>query len=123
MPITCLLRFLLLLAVLLAPVRMTSSHAAMAMPAPGAGQEAAGHELAPADGHCADMAPATHDEPAGDASPAADNHCTIACSCVPPAMGQIAAQAPSVMEAVRPAPPLLMSGLSPQAEPRPPKPA
>lgn len=120
MPIASLLRFLLLLAVLLAPISMMSSHAVMAMPAAGAAPMA-GHDVAPADGHCADMAPATQGEPADDATPAAENHCTIACSCIPPAAGQVAAQAPIVVEAARSAPPLLMTGLTPQAEPRPPK--
>lgn len=121
MPVASILRFLLLLAVLLAPISMMSSHAAMALPAEEAG--AMGHhEMSPAPGgHCADMAPASEDEPADGASPVKNIDCTIACSCVPPAAGQIAQRPPYTPGVERPGLAALLVGVSPEAEPRPPQ--
>lgn len=119
MPLARLLRFILLLAVLFAPVSMMNSHAATAMP--GAEAPATSHHLmaqAP-EGHCADTAPASEDQPADDASRV--KNCAIACSCIPPAAGQIAARLPFTAPVHRPGPSLIMTGLTPQAEPRPPK--
>lgn len=119
MPFARLLRFILLLAVLFAPVSMMNSHAAMAMPGPEA--PAASHLVmaqAP-EGHCADTAPASEDQPADDASRV--KNCAVACSCIPPSAGQIAGRLPFTAQVHRPGPSLLMSGLAPQAEPRPPK--
>jgi hypothetical protein len=120
MPIARILRCLVLLALLLAPVSMASTHAAMAMPASPA-VATSGHEAAPAAGHCADTAPVSQDAPADDAAPAKNIDCTIACSCMPPAVGSVAERASFTAGLHRPEVAPLLTGLSLEAEPRPPK--
>jgi hypothetical protein len=115
-----LLRLFLLLAVLFAPLSMASTHAAMAMPAPSAGPVVE-HGSAEASGHCAQMDQSGEDDPAG--APSSDEaDCTIACSCTPPATGHPIGEPLTFAPLVdKPGRSLLMSGLSPQAEPRPPR--
>ena len=121
MPITRLLQLVLLLAVMLAPLSMMSAHAAMAMAAPTAAATA-DHDMAEAPGgHCAEAARASGQAPDGGDAPTKSADCAIACSCVPPAAGQVAEQADFT---ARPHPPgrfPLPAGLSPEAEPRPPQ--
>lgn len=119
MAVTRLLRFLIALAMLLAPISMMGSHAAMAMTSPAAAAMAdhgAGEASA---GHCADMA--MPDEQAPDQAPAKNIDCTIACSCMPPAIGDISEPAALPAMAQRPALALPLHGLNPKAEPRPPR--
>ncbi len=79
MPLTRLLRFLTIFAVLFSPISMSAGHAAMAMPAPSTPM--ADHMAAAPAGHCADM-----DGEQGKSSPAAPNiDCMIACSAMPAA--------------------------------------
>ena len=115
-----LLRLFLLLAVLFAPLSMASTRAAMAMPAASAGPMAE-HGAGEASGHCAQMDQSGEDDPSGTPS-SDDADCTIACSCTPPAAGHpIGGQLPFAPLVNKPGRSLLMSGLSPQAEPRPPR--
>jgi hypothetical protein len=116
---TRLLRFLIALAMLLAPISMMGTHAAMAMPSP-APAAMADHGTAEATaGHCAEM-PAPGEQ-APDQAPAKSIDCMIACSCVPPAIGDIAEPAALPALAQRPALALPLHGLNPKAEPRPPR--
>ena len=55
MAVTRLLRFLIALAMLLAPISMMGSHAAMAMPSPAAAAMADHGAGGASAGHCADM--------------------------------------------------------------------
>lgn len=120
MPIARIMRLLVLLALLLAPVSMAGTHAAMAMPA-GHGAAMADHDMAPTAGHCADMAPTSEEAPADDTAPARNIDCALACSCMPPAVGGVAQRVPFTAGVHRPESPLLLTGLSLEAEPRPPK--
>ena len=108
-----LLYLLTLAALLLGPVSMMSEHSAVAMPVSVVSQT---HEMMTLDaGHCAEQ----ERLPGNEQSAAVD--CMIACACVP----SFASPAPSPL-AVAPTEhlPVLseaLSGLSPQAEPRPPQ--
>lgn len=109
-----LLRFLTLLALLIAPLRMMSAHAEMAMPA--ASGAAAHHTAAnvPSD-HCGGM-----DQP-GNEPPPSGIDCTIACSACPSAETQVdghpvaAAAEPPVAVAS------ILLGLHPESDPPPPR--
>lgn len=111
---TRLLRFLTMIAMLFAPLAMSGSHAAMAMPAPAAMAPMSGHEAAAAD-HCADMGGASKD------LPTADIDCMMACAAMPSALSEVAAY--SVAAALPP--PLALAsgvhGLHPESETPPPR--
>jgi|GEM_PF-5239718 len=118
MPIQRLLQLVLLFALVLAPLTMMSAHAAT----PVSAGVAAGHAVAQgAGGHCGEAAPTNGMEPAGDRAPAKSVDCTIACSCMPPAAGAPARQAAFAQRVHPPSPLPLLTGLNPQAEPRPPR--
>jgi len=119
MPIAHFLRFLVLLALLLAPVSMASTHAAMALPAPQSAMT--DHHMAPAAGHCADMATARDEAPADDSAPLENIDCAIACSCMPSTVGVVGERPSFTARVHHTEPSPLLTGLSPQAEPRPPK--
>jgi hypothetical protein len=121
MVITRLTRFLVLLAVLFAPLSMASAHATMAMPA-ASPTAVADHAMEEASAsHCAQMGPTGEEEPA-QGSPNDDIDCRVACSCTAPAASQaLAEQAAFAPLVQQPEPYVPMSGLSPQAEPRPPQ--
>ena len=121
MPISYLVRLFVLLALLLAPVGMMSTHAAMAMPITGA-DLMSHHDMAQArSGHCADTAVPSGEQPIDDTNPAKSTECMLACACVPPVIAQVAEQlsfgAPVYGAADLP----LLTGLSRRAELRPPK--
>jgi hypothetical protein len=120
-PFSYLVRLFVLLALLLAPLGMMNTHAAMAMPA-AATDMMPHHDMAQAPGgHCADTAAPMGQQPADDSSPANSAECMLACACVPPAIAQVAEQLPFIAPAFN-APDLpLLTGLSRQAELRPPK--
>ena len=108
-----LLRFLTLIALLVAPVGMMSGHAAMAM----SRATIDGHHMAAttAPDHCAGM-----DQPSKKSSDGSID-CTISCSALPTADPQIAAH-PLAAASV---PHVLLSesvhGLQPEADPPPPR--
>ena len=107
-----LLRILTLFAMLIAPLAMTSTHAAMAAPAAVAGSHRA--VVAPAD-HCGDM-----DQPARQ-RPVSGIDCTIACSALPSLASEFAAHpVPAAPE-----PPASLAGtlhsFHPEFDPPPPR--
>jgi len=107
-----LVRFLTLLALLLAPFGMLGGPAAAAQT--GSGEVQAGS------GHCAEMA-ADHAPAQTPEAPARDIECMMACACMPPLAPGLSAP-PLRGEAPQPTlPSLILSGLSPQAEPPPPR--
>lgn len=108
MPIKHLARLLTILALLLAPIGMLGTHAAMAAPAP----EAAG-------GHCADMSGSSEDAPE-DATPASAADCMIACACVP-AKGAELNQTPAPKTPATARPIQAVIGSNPTADPPPPR--
>jgi hypothetical protein len=113
MPLKHLVRLLTLLALLLAPLGMLSSHAAMATPAP---------SKSSAGGHCAEMGGARHDAPE-EPAPANTIDCTMVCSCIPP-LGARLGEPPLRSEAPRSRVRSTFDmGLHPEAEPRPPRPS
>lgn len=111
-PFLRLVRFVAILALLLAPLGMSGGHLAAMAPEPAA---ASHHEATPA-GHCADGA---GEDPAGESRP--DIDCTISCSALAASAGDLPARA-----AVRPLPqrPFAVSlarGLTPESDPPPPR--
>jgi len=107
-----LVRFLTLLALLTAPFGMLGGPAAAA--------ETRSAEVQAAGGHCVQRA-ADHQPTQAPAAPAGDIDCMMACACMPPLAAGMAAP-PLRGEAPEPPLPLLiLYGLSPQAEPPPPR--
>lgn len=105
------LHLFVLAALLLAPIGMVGSHAAMA--APQAPEASAG-------GHCADMVGSNQRAPA-DKAPGKSIDCMIACACVPSPGVQLA-DPPLPVAAPEPAMiTALVSGLNPAADPPPPR--
>jgi hypothetical protein len=108
-----LLRFLTLLALLVAPLRMMSAHAEMALPA----SPAAGHHMAtaaPSDG-CGGM------DETGKRKPGSNIDCAMACSAVPGAQSELSAY-PQPVAAIPPATFAdALVGLHPESEPPPPR--
>ena len=111
MRLRALLRLLVLAALLIAPIAMVGSHAAMA--APQTSEASAG-------GHCADMAGA-HDQVPAEQAPGKSIDCMIACACVP-TPGIRLAEPPLATAAPEPAMIVsLADGLNPAADPPPPR--
>jgi hypothetical protein len=109
-----LLRFLTLLALLIAPLRMMSAHAEMAMPAASAQGD---HHMAAASPseHCGGM-----DQPRKD-QPVSGIDCTIACSACPSADTRVDVH-PQAVAAVPPvASASVLLGLHPESDPPPPR--
>jgi hypothetical protein len=109
-----LLRLLMVIALIFAPVAMMGGHAAMASPASvGTGEH---HAMASgADGHCANMG----EQDDGDLGSSID--CMVACAGMLP---QAPVMATNHVLANAPARPLIVvaqHGLNPAAEPRPPR--
>ena len=111
MPLKHLVRLLTLLTLLLAPLGMLTSHAAMATPTPA---------KASAGGHCAEMAGARHEAPEKP-EPTKSIDCAMVCSCIPPFTARLGE--PPMRSEVPRASVLaaLDMGLHPEAEPRPPR--
>ena len=110
MRLRALLRLFVLAALLLAPLGMVGSHAAMA--APRASETASGH--------CADMA-GSHDQAPADQAPGKSIDCMIACACVPSPGVQLA---DPPLPVAAPEPAMIVSlagGLNPAADPPPPR--
>lgn len=109
-----LLRFLTLVALLIAPLRMMSAHAEMAMPAPAD----KGHHMAAAatSDHCG----GGMNQPRKD-QPASGIDCTIACSACPSAESTLIAHP----HPAAPIPPATLAsaliGLHPESDPPPPR--
>lgn len=106
-----LLRLLLLIALMLAPVGMVARHAAMAAPPAKAVDLSA---------HCADVA-GGHDEMGGDEVPGMSVDCMLACACIPPTGSpglatKFLSQTPLALPTAS-----LVSGHGPQADPPPPR--
>lgn len=115
MPLTRLLRFLTLIAVIFAPISMSGGHAAMAMPAPSAAM-AEQMPAAPA-GHCADMG--GEQDKSGPSAPNID--CMIACSAMPAADFEVEVH-PVVAAFIEPrALTNALNGLNPESDPPPPR--
>ena len=115
MPLTRLLRFLTIFAVLFSPISMSAGHAAMAMPTPSAPM--ADHMSAAPAGHCADMD--GEQDKSGRATPNID--CMIACSAMPAADFEVEVH-PIVAAFIEPR--ALTSahhGLNPESDPPPPR--
>ena len=107
------LPFLTLLALLIAPLRMMSAHAEMAMPAASASSPVYITTAAPSE-HCGGM-----DQPRKD-QPASGVDCTIACSACPSADTRVDAH-PQAVAAVPPvAAASVLLGLHPESDPPPP---
>lgn len=111
MRLRALLRLVMVLVMLIAPIGMVGSHAAMA--APQTSEASAG-------GHCADMAGA-HDQAPAEQAPGKSIDCMIACACVPSpgvqlAEPPLAVAAPEAAMIVS-----LAGGLNPAADPPPPR--
>ncbi len=108
-----LLRFLTLLALLIAPLRMMSAHAEMALPA----SPAAGHHMAaagPSD-HCGGM------DESGKRTPDSSIDCALACSAMPGAQSELMAH-PQALAAIPPATLAdALLGLHPESDPPPPR--
>lgn len=110
-PFRFILRLLTVFALLLAPAGMMGSHAAMAAP-PTLGSTASAS-------HCAEMGGSQQRAP--EHAPAKNIDCMIACSCMPP-LGAELRTPPLLSAAPGPAAtPARMHGLTPQAEPPPPR--
>lgn len=109
------LRFLTILAVLLAPLSMMGGHAAMAMPSPSAPSVIDHGQPGSPAGHCADM----DEDQTGQTSPSID--CMIACSAVPAAEFVVASHPAvhGITEVGRLA--SLHPGLHPESDPPPPR--
>jgi len=115
MPLTRLLRFLTIFAVLFSPISMATGHAAMAMPAASAAM--ADHMGAASAGHCADMG--GEQDKSGPAAPSID--CMIACSAMPAADFEVEAH-PVVAAFIEPRALIsALSGLNPESDPPPPR--
>jgi hypothetical protein len=107
-----LLRLIILVALMVAPIGMLGRHAAMAAPQNGSIEATAGH--------CADMA-GDHQGQSGDKAPGKNIDCMMACACTPP-MGSPFVAASLVAGLSQPLPPAaLVSGHDPQADPPPPR--
>ena len=108
-----LLRFLTLVALLVAPLKMISAHAETAMPT----RRAAANHMAAAmpAGHCDDTGQPDHSRP--DAS----IDCAMACSAMPSADGELVAHP----QPIAPVPPPDLTdalvGLHPESDPPPPR--
>jgi len=115
MPATHLLRFLTIVAMLLAPFGMImGSHAAMAMPLSSASTMDPMQEVAPA-GHCADLDRGSKDEMSLDID------CMIACSALATAYFEVETH-PILTALIDPGPPSGgHSGLHPESDPPPPR--
>ena len=115
MPLTRLLRLLTLIAMLFAPVSMSASHAATAMPA--APAVMADHMAAAPAGHCADME--GRQDKQGPIDPNID--CMIACSAMPASEFEVEAQA-IIAAFIEPAGLTgALHGLDPGSDPPPPR--
>lgn len=109
------MRFLTILAVLLAPLSMMGGHAAMAMPSPAPTAAMDHGQSDSAAGHCADM----DQDQSGQTSPSID--CMIACSAIHSAEFAVASH-PAVHSATPIASlPGLHPGLHPESDPPPPR--
>lgn len=111
-----LVRILTLLALLIAPAGMLGGHAAMAT--------APSVDASAGSAHCADMA-GSHDQSPDEQAPAKSLECMMDCMMLCSAMPSMTAQlaeplSPSPMAAAASLS-LLVQGLTPQAEPRPPQ--
>jgi hypothetical protein len=115
---TRLLRFLLVFALLFAPISMMGSHAAMAMPATPTPTVHHQPDMAMA-GHCADMGGQSQQDQQGSTSPGID--CMIACSIILAAAGDMAERPPLVATPYLPLPWADHPGRNPEAEPPPPR--
>ena len=116
----CLVRILTMLALLLAPLSMMGSHAAMAMT--GAEAMASMHtEVVEPPSHCADIVgQAQHDE---QSSPLSDckSDCAVMCSAIP-ALGSLMAERPLMPAMIQPiALPSRVRGLHPESDDPPPR--
>ena len=112
MRLRALLRLFVLAALLLAPLGMVGSHAAMAAPHAAADQAVSGH--------CAEMG-GSQDQAPADQAPGKSIDCMIACACVPTPGVQLAdpplpVAAPESAMIVS-----LAGGLNPAADPPPPR--
>ena len=116
MPLTRLLQFLAIFAVILSPLSMASAHAATAMPV--STTPMADHMADPAPaGHCADMA--DHEDTGGQPAPNID--CLIACTALPSLAFEVEAH-PLIPSFVEPAPLVAaLRGLHPESDPPPPR--
>ena len=110
MRLRALIRLFVLVAMLIAPIGMVGSHAAMAAP----------HAPQAASSHCADMA-GSHEQAPADKAPGKSIDCMIACACVP-SPGVRLADPPLAVTGPEPAMIVaLAGGLNPAADPPPPR--
>ena len=108
-----LLRFLTLVALLVAPLRMMSAHAEMAVPS----TPSASHHMAadmPA-GHCDDTGQPDKSAPGGSID------CATACSAMPGAEGELFAHPQALASIPPPALAAALVGLQPESDPPPPR--
>ncbi len=114
MPSRLLLRVLLLVALVVAPLSMMRGHAAMAMPTSAA---ESGHQAAMpgSDGHCSDMG----DQDGRDMDAAID--CMVACAGMLPQTPAVRDASLVVSAPARAAVAVARHGLNPAAEPPPPR--
>ena len=110
-----LVRFLTMLALLLAPLGMVGQHAAMAIPGTA---QAAEHYAENAD-HCAGMSSESEDEGSPNTGCLVD--CAVACSAIPALGSEIADQPIALALAQRLALISRVTGLHPESDPPPPR--
>jgi hypothetical protein len=113
MPGLRLLRLLMVVALIFAPLAMIGGHAAMAAPATSAAGEHHASELG--GGHCSDMG----EEESGD--PRASIDCMVACAGMLPSTPAFATAPLLLKSPNRPIITVAQHGLNPAAEPRPPR--
>ncbi len=110
MPGLRLLRFLMVVALIFAPLAMIGGHAAMAAPATVAAGDH--HASKAGSGHCSDV---------GQEEPQASIDCMVACAGMLPSTPAVATAPLALKSPDRPAIGVDQNGLSPAAEPRPPR--
>ena len=113
MPGLRLLRLLMVVALIFAPLAMIGGHAAMAAPATSAANEHHASEVG--GGHCSDMG----EEEPGDSRGSID--CMVACAGMLPSTPAVATAPLAMKSPDRPLITVAQHGLSPAAEPRPPR--